>query len=159
MRSTTSRTDATRSVIEAVRPRNTLVVNAPGTIAEVRQRGALVSGGDIFVFTDADVEFDPTYFQRLLAMTRSAFFAVGGFRPGLRCNEDTELFLRAGRRGLRMCFDEQLIVWARDHRRLRRGRVRKAAHSVIRNCLLYLTCRQPRLPSVLEHDWGYWRTS
>jgi hypothetical protein len=74
----------------------------------------------------------------------------------LRCNEDTELFLRAGRFGMRMQFDEQLIVWARDHRRLRRGRTRKAAHSFVRNCLLYVMCRWPRLPAFLEDDWGYW---
>jgi GT2 family glycosyltransferase len=91
-----------------------------------------------------------------MAIKRDAFEALGGFRLKLRCNEDTELFLRAGRFGMRMQFDEHLIVWARDHRRLRRGRTRKAAHSFIRNCLLYVMCRWPRLPAFLEDDWGYW---
>jgi GT2 family glycosyltransferase len=90
-----------------------------------------------------------------MVMRRAAFVAIGGFRPALRCNEDTELFLRAGRLGLRLRFDQNLVVWARDHRRLRRGRVFKAAHSIVRNCLLYLTCRRARLPRLLEDDWGY----
>jgi glycosyltransferase involved in cell wall biosynthesis len=195
-------TDATRAVVAEHRPINTLIVDAPGSIAEARQRGALTSSGDILVFSDADVEFDSSYFDRLaesadwdgvcgaklspgeftidytlmlraqtfvyrclgiaaasgsnMAIKREAFMRIGGFRPHLRCNEDTELFLRGGRWGLRLRFDEQLIVWARDHRRLQRGRAQKIAHSVIRNCLLYLTCRWPRLPRLLEHDWGYW---
>jgi glycosyltransferase involved in cell wall biosynthesis len=91
-----------------------------------------------------------------MAMARSTFKALGGFRSRLRCNEDTELFLRAGRRGFRVCFDERLVVWARDHRRLHRGRVRKIAHSLIRNCWLYVACSSPQLPRLLENDWGYW---
>ena len=195
-------TDATRLVVAEQRPINTLILDTPGTIAEARQRGALCSSGDILVFSDADVEFDSSYFNRLteyadwdgvcgaklsqgafasdytlmlraqiivyrclgiaaasgsnMAIKREAFTRIGGFRPHLRCNEDTELFLRGGRWGLRLRFDERLIVWARDHRRLQRGRARKIAHSLIRNCLLYPTCRWPQLPRLLEHDWGYW---
>jgi hypothetical protein len=55
-----------------------------------------------------------------------------------------------------MQFDERLVVWACDHRRLQRGRIRKPMHSLVRNCLLYVTCLRPRLPGLLEHDWGYW---
>jgi glycosyltransferase involved in cell wall biosynthesis len=194
--------DATRSVVERLRPVNTLILDAPGTIAEARQLGAEASSGEILLFTDADVEFDSSYFTRLrartnwdgmcgakltrgpfardyalvlraqrfmyrvfgiaaasgsnMAMARSAFSALGGFRGRLRCNEDTELFLRGGRLGFRMCFDERLVVWARDHRRLHRGRWRKIAHSLIRNCWLYVVCNSPRLPRLLENDWGYW---
>lgn len=94
-----------------------------------------------------------------MAIRRSAFEALGGFRLDLRCNEDTELFLRAGRRGHRVAYDDELVVWATDHRRLERGLVRKSAHSLIRNALLYLLCGRPRLPRLLESDWGYWRTA
>jgi glycosyltransferase involved in cell wall biosynthesis len=198
--------DGTPGLVARLRPKNTLILEAPGTIAEARQRGALASSGDVLVFTDADVEFASNYFEYLggllaggywdalcgaklsrgpfasdyaimrraqsaayhvfgiaaasgsnMAITRRAFLALGGFRPRLRCNEDTELFLRAGRRGLCLRFDARLVVWARDHRRLQHGRLAKAAHSVIRNVLLYLTCRWTQLPRLLEDDWGYWK--
>jgi len=198
-------TDDTVAVITRLRPERTVIVQAPGTIAEARQRGARASSGDVLLFTDADVEFDAEYFDRLdrhgdwdalcgaklsrgrfrgdyelmlsaqavfyrcfgiagasgsnMLITRRAFWELGGFRPRLRCNEDTELFLRANRRGFKTRFDEHLVVWANDHRRLERGRLMKAAHSFVRNFLLYFVCCRPRLPRLLEHDWGYWSTS
>src|SRR5262249_5121350 len=154
----------------SLRPTNTIVLAAPGSIAAARQAGAGVSSGDLLVFADADIELDAGYFARLRAlmdpgckrptlppggspgtcgggllweavcgpklsrdtyaryyrlvaeaqrvayatigiagasgsnmvMTRAAFESLGGFRLDLRCNEDTELFLRAGRQGLRV---------------------------------------------------------
>ena len=94
-----------------------------------------------------------------MALTRAAFETLGGFRLDLRCNEDTELFLRAGRHGLRVLYDPGLVVWATDHRRLRRGLVRKSVHSLVRNALLYAVCKRSALPRLLEHDWGYWAES
>lgn len=91
-----------------------------------------------------------------MAISRAAFEQLGGFRADLRCNEDTELFLRAGRRGFRVAYDDGLVVWATDHRRLRRGILWKSAHSLLRNVLLYLLCTRPTLPRLLVHDWGYW---
>ncbi len=91
-----------------------------------------------------------------MAIRRAAFASLGGFRLDLRCNEDTELFLRAGRRGCRVAYDDGLVVWATDHRRLRRGLVWKSAHSLVRNTLLYLLCVRPTLPRLLVNDWGYW---
>jgi len=91
-----------------------------------------------------------------MALTRRAFRALGGFRSDLRCNEDTELFLRAGRRRLQVHFDPRLVVWATDHRRLHRGLVRKSVHSLVRNLLLFVVCKRPGLPHLLVHDWGYW---
>jgi glycosyltransferase involved in cell wall biosynthesis len=195
-------TDATRQVVQRLRPDSLVLPAETGTIAEARQRGAEVSSGQILVFTDADVVFDHDYFARLAAssdwdglcgtklsrsehcryyrlvalaqratyaqfhvagatgsnmvITRAALAAIGGFRAELPCNEDTELFLRAGRLGLRIRFDRHLVVWARDHRRLRDGRALKSAHSLVRNLLLYAFCRRPRLPRFLIHDWGYW---
>jgi len=91
-----------------------------------------------------------------MVVTRSAFRDLGGFRAELRCNEDTELFLRAGRRGHRVRFDPELVVWAHDHRRLQRGVGRKSAHSIVRNALLYALCCRPALPRLLCSDWAYW---
>lgn len=199
-------TDATPEIVSRLRARNTHILRMPaGSVAQARQVGALASTGDVLVFTDADVEFDAHYFDRLranavwdglcgaklspdlfrrdyalmlaaqriayqrlgiagasgsnMAVTRRAFMAMGGFREQLRCNEDTELFMRGGRLGFRMRFDEELIVWARDHRRLRSGRMAKIVHSLVRNCLLYLTCPRRDLPRLLEDDWGYWKHS
>jgi cellulose synthase/poly-beta-1,6-N-acetylglucosamine synthase-like glycosyltransferase len=198
--------DDTAALALALRPERTRVVNAPGTIAEARQRGVEGSCGELLVFSDADVRFAPDYFLRLrtrfavprldglcgpklsgdahagyyrlvagaqrltygwfgvagasgsnMAIRRTAFERLGGFRLLLRCNEDTELFLRAGRRGFQVAYDDDLIVWATDHRRLRRGVTWKSAHSLLRNLLLYACCMRPRLPRLLVHDWGYWR--
>lgn len=197
--------DDTRYLVKSLRPHRTVIVDAPGTIAEARQIGVEASSGEVLVFSDADVEFDPQYFARLsghlhwdgiggakrsrtgfsayydsvvrsqgvfyrwfgivgasgsnMVLRRRTYTALGGFRPGLQCNEDTELFLRGPRRGFWLRFDEQLVVWAFDHRRLRGGCSAKTAHSFVRNLLLYLTCCQPRLPRLLESDWGYWRAS
>lgn len=211
--------DGTPDLAVALRPRNTVVLAAPGSIAAARQAGAEASSGDVLVFTDADVELDAGYFERLRAVMdpatpkrlggkgsdltrdaicgpklsrdayaryyrlvasaqavtygalgivgasgsnmvvgRAAFESLGGFRLDLRCNEDTELFLRASRRGLRVHFDPELVVWATDHRRLRRGLVWKSTHSLVRNVLLFLVCKRPGLPRLLVHDWGYWST-
>ncbi|MFN0071533.1 MAG: glycosyltransferase [Chloroflexota bacterium] len=94
-----------------------------------------------------------------MIIRREVFHELGGFRPRLPCNEDTELFLRAGRLGYDIHFDEQLVVWATDHRRLARGVTRKSLHSLSRSLLLYATCRRVRLPRILRHDWSYWSSA
>lgn len=53
-----------------------------------------------------------------LLVSRQAFLAVGGFDLRLTCNEDTELSWRVKRAGYRVTFANDLIVYARDHRRL-----------------------------------------
>jgi glycosyltransferase involved in cell wall biosynthesis len=200
--------DGTADEALALRPMNTQVVEAPGTIAAARQLGAELSQSGLLVFSDADVVFAPDYFERLaeqydrqpidaicgpklsrdgyaryyrlvaaaqrvtstlfgiagasgsnMVISRAAFCRLGGFRLDLRCNEDTELFLRAGRLGMAVAYDDGLVVWATDHRRLRRGLVWKSVHSLVRNTLLYLVCKRPRLPRLLEKDWGYWDTA
>lgn len=194
--------DDTAALARALRPANTRVLAVRGSIAAARQAGAEAAGGDVLVFTDADVELAADYFDRLrassgwdavcgpklsrgefaryyrlvaavqrttfrlfgiagasgsnMALTRDALFETGGFRPDLRCNEDTELFLRAHRLGLRTHYDDRLVAWATDHRRLRRGLTRKSAHSLVRNVLLYAVCRRATLPRLLEDDWAYW---
>ncbi|MDH7488200.1 MAG: glycosyltransferase [Anaerolineae bacterium] len=73
-----------------------------------------------------------------LLVSREVFWAVGGFDLRLTCNEDSELAFRIARRGFRVCYDRDLVVYERDHRRLRRGVMRKTAHTLVRCSLLYL---------------------
>jgi glycosyltransferase involved in cell wall biosynthesis len=92
-----------------------------------------------------------------MAIRRSAFAQLGGFRADLPCNEDSELFFRAHRLGLNVRFRRDLVVYAHDHRRLERGAWRKALHSLTRNALVFASCLRPRTPRLLRGDWGYWR--
>ena len=88
-----------------------------------------------------------------LLVTRAALMAVGGFDLRLTCNEDSELGWRLARRGYRVGFAPDLVVLARDHRRLHRGALRKILHSLARCALLYLDLMPSRWRS---RDWGYW---
>jgi glycosyltransferase involved in cell wall biosynthesis len=88
-----------------------------------------------------------------LLVNAAAFQAVGGFDCELSCNEDSELGWRLQRRGFRVRYDSQLAVFARDHRRLRRGVIAKTVHSLTRCSLLYLGLLPERWR---RQDWGYW---
>ncbi len=88
-----------------------------------------------------------------LAIRRLALKAVGGFDRRLACNEDSEVVWRIQRHGYRTRFDPRLIVYERDHRRLKRGALAKTAHSALRCALLYLNLIPSRWRS---RDWGYW---
>jgi glycosyltransferase involved in cell wall biosynthesis len=88
-----------------------------------------------------------------LLVSRHAFFATGGFDLQLSCNEDTELVWRIKQRGYPVLFVPELAVYARDHRRLERGALRKTTHSLVRYTLLYFDLIPPRWR---VHDWGYW---
>ncbi|MCU0490831.1 MAG: glycosyltransferase [Chloroflexaceae bacterium] len=92
-----------------------------------------------------------------MAVRREVFFAVGGFRPDLPVNEDTELFLRLAHRGYRVRYAPSLAVQSLDDRRLRRGALRKMLHSVARGALLALNLHIPLPQRWLRHDWGYWQ--
>jgi cellulose synthase/poly-beta-1,6-N-acetylglucosamine synthase-like glycosyltransferase len=88
-----------------------------------------------------------------LLVLAQAFAAIGGFDTELPCNEDSELVWRLARRGYSFKFEPELVVWATDHRRLRRGRALKAMHTLARCGLLYFDL----LPKAWRsHDWGYW---
>lgn len=87
---------------------------------------------------------------------RHAFAHVGGFDLRLTCNEDSELGWRIRRRGFQIDFAPELVVYARDHRRLERGAAYKMVHSVTRCLLLYTGLLPDRWRS---HDWGYWSDS
>jgi GT2 family glycosyltransferase len=198
--------DATREIIRAIRPRNTLVLGCEGTLTEARQLGAERAATRWLLFTDADVAFAADYFADLAAalerlaadaaagvgllygpklsageysgyyrrfaraqrivdllvpaasgsnmvVSRRAFAAVGGFDSALRCNEDSELGWRIARAGFRCRLDPKLVVWAVDHRRLRRGRLRKTLHSVARCVVLFFGLVPRRWRG---RDWGYW---
>ena len=89
-----------------------------------------------------------------LLIRRAAFLDCGGFDLRLAVNEDSELGYRLSRKGWRVAFAKDLVVYAHDHRRLRRGAVRKTLHSWIRCSLLYLNL----MPSAWRsRDWGYWK--
>jgi glycosyltransferase involved in cell wall biosynthesis len=89
-----------------------------------------------------------------MLVTAEAFAAVGGFDTALTCNEDSELGWRIARAGFAWRLDPRLIALASDHRRLRRGPLRKTLHTVFRCGALYLDLIPRRWRG---HDWGYWR--
>ena len=81
------------------------------------------------------------------------FYRLGGFRPDLLVNEDTELGYRLKNHGFEIIFDPRLIVYARDHRRLKHGKLRKDLHTLARCALIYTNI----WPGLLSgRDWGYW---
>ncbi|MCA9958462.1 MAG: glycosyltransferase [Anaerolineales bacterium] len=89
-----------------------------------------------------------------LLIRRPVFDAIGGFDLRLTVNEDSEIAWRVKRQGYRIAFARDLVVYARDHRRLEYGRFRKTAHSLLRCALLYSGLMPARWRS---HDWGYWK--
>ncbi|MGH8507320.1 MAG: glycosyltransferase [Gammaproteobacteria bacterium] len=91
-----------------------------------------------------------------LCCRRDVLQAVGGFDTALVVNEDSELMWRIKRGGFRVTFDSALAVFASDHRRLKRGALRKTVHSITRCILLYLGLLPRRWRS---SDWGYWKHS
>jgi glycosyltransferase involved in cell wall biosynthesis len=88
-----------------------------------------------------------------LLIRRDAFQACDGFDEKLTVNEDTEIAFRIKRAGFAIIFAPHLPVYATDHRRLRRGVLRKTLHSAVRGLLLYFRLMPERWRS---HDWGYW---
>jgi GT2 family glycosyltransferase len=88
-----------------------------------------------------------------LLVKRQVLKDIGGFDLELTCNEDSELAWRIKRRGYRVGFAPDLVVYARDHRRLHGGVARKTLHSWVRCALLYFNLMPSRWR---KHDWGYW---
>jgi glycosyltransferase involved in cell wall biosynthesis len=88
-----------------------------------------------------------------LLIRSEAFWAGGGFDLGLTVNEDSEIAWRLKRAGYEVSFCPELVVYARDHRRLEQGTLRKTLHSVVRCLLLYSGLMPERWRS---RDWGYW---
>jgi len=92
-----------------------------------------------------------------MAVRRTVFESVGGFRQDLPVNEDTELMMRIARRGYRVGCCPELVVRSLDDRRLDRGLVLKSLHSLGRGLLLWFDLRCGLPAAWLRHDWGYWR--
>lgn len=88
-----------------------------------------------------------------LLIRRETLMTCGGFDLDLTVNEDSEVVWRIRKRGYRVCFAPELVVYERDHRRLHRGTARKTLHSLIRCSLLYLDLLPDRWRGA---DWGYW---
>jgi glycosyltransferase involved in cell wall biosynthesis len=193
--------DATAEMIISHRPERSLLLRDPGNVSQARQVGAIAARTPWLLYSDADVEFAPDYFERLLhyrgydvvygpklskdefaatyrwvtrgqqllhwlgvpaasgsnlLISRHALFVVGGFDTTLACNEDSELVWRARRRGYPVAFAPDLVVYARDHRRLQQGRTRKILHSIVRCLLLFSNLMPARWRRC---DWGYWSHS
>ncbi len=190
--------DRTVEILKRERRSPLRILRYYGNISQARQLGADSARTPWLLFSDADVEFPPGYFIRVLGhedddvvygpklsqdsyisyyqwvartqrvshslglpaasgsnllVRREVLRGAGGFDPELACNEDSEFAWRAKRSGFRVAFDPALLVYARDHRRLHRGRWRKTAHSIVRCLALYFDL----LPSRWRgHDWGYW---
>lgn len=89
-----------------------------------------------------------------LLIRRDALERVGGFDLRLSCNEDSEIVWRLRRAGYRVAFRKDLAVYATDHRRIERGRLRKTLHSISRCILLYTNLMPPKYRT---YDWGYWQ--
>ena len=88
-----------------------------------------------------------------LLIQKVALQAVHGFDLKLSCNEDSEIVWRIKQAGYPIVFAPELTVFARDHRRLEQGILRKTLHQSTRCLLIYFNL----LPSSLrEDDWGYW---
>lgn len=88
-----------------------------------------------------------------LLIRRSALSAIGGFDLCLSCNEDSEVVWRLKQAGYSVAFAPQLVVYARDHRRLQRGAFAKTMHTLLRCFCLYMDI----VPAAWRsHDWGYW---
>ena len=88
-----------------------------------------------------------------LLIKADVFHKVGEFNPDLLVNEDTELGYRLKKQEYQVEFESALVVYARDHRRLVRGKLRKDLHTLARCTLIYLNV----FPSLwTRRDWGYW---
>lgn len=94
-----------------------------------------------------------------MGVRRHVFEHIGGFRPDLPVNEDTELMMRVSRAGVRVDYLNALAVRSLDDRRLDRGVATKTLHSLGRNLLLYINLYIPLPRKWLSHDWGYWSIS
>lgn len=57
--------DRTPQIIQSLRPHNTCVIRSSAHIAAARQIGARAASGEWLLFSDADVAFEPGYFDRV----------------------------------------------------------------------------------------------
>lgn len=190
--------DETPQLISSLRPIHTTIMHEHSNVTYARQLGAERATTPWLLFTDADVIFAPTYFDRLLTcpahavvygpklslqgytryyrwfmrgqqlmdrlgipaasgsnllISQSAFRRCGGFDLRLTCNEDSEIAWRIKQFGFDVAFAPELVVYARDHRRLQKGTLQKTFHSIVRCSLLYLNLMPDHWRS---YDWGYW---
>lgn len=90
-----------------------------------------------------------------LVVPRYAFEAVGGFDCSLRGNEGSELGWRLQRAGYGIQWRDDLIVFAHDHRQLRRGAPRRTLHTLGRCALLYADLMPERWRGADRGD-GFW---
>ncbi len=88
-----------------------------------------------------------------LLINKSLYEKGGGFDTDLVCNEDSEIVWRLKELSFEIAFAPNLVVYATDHRRLYRGKIKKTIHSLVRCSLLYLDIMPDKWR---RNDWGYW---
>jgi GT2 family glycosyltransferase len=108
-----SSADHTPELVETLRPHNSTVIRQQCSVTQDRR---LIGWGQ----GAAHALGIPAVSGSNLLVRRDVFWDAGGFDLELTCNEDSELGWRLKRRGFRVGFVPDLIVYARDHCRLRR---------------------------------------
>ncbi|NIP38642.1 MAG: glycosyltransferase [Candidatus Dadabacteria bacterium] len=88
-----------------------------------------------------------------LLIRKSLYERGGGFDTELVCNEDSEIVWRLKEPDIKVAFAPDLAVYATDHRRLYKGKIKKTIHSLARCSLLYLDIMPDKWRG---KDWGYW---
>jgi len=90
-----------------------------------------------------------------ILIRKNIYDMVGGFDVKLVCNEDSEIVWRLKKYYFDVKYASDLIVFATDHRRVYRGKIKKTIHSLARCSLLYLDVMPQKWKS---NDWGYWKS-
>jgi GT2 family glycosyltransferase len=88
-----------------------------------------------------------------LLIKKSIYERGGGFDTELVCNDDSEIVWRLMEHEINVAFAPDLVVYATDHRRLHKGKLKKTIHSLARCSLLFLDIMPDKWRS---KDWGYW---
>lgn len=91
-----------------------------------------------------------------MVIRKRALEEAGGFDFALSANEDTHILWAARKTGWRVLYVKSLQVFERDHRRLRKGILKKALHSWTRSLMLMTGIGASR---VRGSDWGYWEAN
>ncbi len=92
--------DGTAERILELRPRHTRVLRDPGNIAGARQLAARAATTPYLLFTDADVVFEPDFFERLEALEPGT--EVGGIVGAKRTDGEYALYHRLFLAGQRL---------------------------------------------------------
>jgi glycosyltransferase involved in cell wall biosynthesis len=90
--------DGTPAIVERLRPERTRIIRSEAKIAPARQIGAQAARGRWLIFSDADVRFEPGYFERLAMMGEAAAFYGPKYATG--AHPYYSQFFNAGQRAI-----------------------------------------------------------